>query len=216
MRLNIISDLHMEFDEYKYDLPESDVLVLAGDICNDAWIEKPNVIHVPGNHEYYGRKLKTYNEVKIIGSVRFLCSTLWTDFNLHGDQPLGMFVALRGMEDYNCILGLKPADTLKEHVKSLDFLRTNLEIPFSGKTIVVTHHAPSPNSIHSKYEGNQLNPAFASDLDDFILKYQPAMWIHGHVHDSFDYKIGETSIVCNPKGYYDENPNFDPYLIKEV
>ena len=77
---------------------------------------------------------------------------------------------------------------------------------------MVTHHAPSIRSIADRYKLDPVSAAFASNMDDFILEYQPRLWIHGHTHESFDYKIGKTRVVCNPRGYAstEENKRFRP------
>ena len=82
--------------------------------------------------------------------------------------------------------------------------------------VVVTHHAPSPQSINEKYRGSPLNPAYASDLDHVIAQYQPAAWIHGHMHDPVDKMLGDTRLVCNPGGYNHERVNFNPNFMIEV
>ena len=98
------------------------------------------------------------------------------------------------------------------------WLAARLDEPHDGATVVVTHHAPSRRSIHPRFAGTLLNVCFASDADH--LGGRPALWIHGHVHDSFDYDLRGTRVVCNPRGYardgVPENPAFDPDLCIEV
>jgi len=76
----------------------------------------------------------------------------------------------------------------------------------------VTHHAPSIQSIVDRYRADPVSAAFASNMDDFILEHKPLLWIHGHTHESFDYEIGKTRVVCNPRGYAstEENQQFRP------
>ena len=82
--------------------------------------------------------------------------------------------------------------------------------------VVITHHAPTPRSIAPRFHGNALNPAFASNLERLIVRYQPALWIHGHMHNSVDVTLGETRVVANPAGYNrGENPGYDPALCIE-
>jgi Icc-related predicted phosphoesterase len=88
--------------------------------------------------------------------------------------------------------------------------------PFRGPTVVITHHAPHPNSVNSRFVGDPLNPAFVSDLGDLIARHQPDLWLHGHTHCSGDYRLGRTRVICNPAGYGRENPAFDPTLVVEV
>jgi len=86
------------------------------------------------------------------------------------------------------------------------------------KNVVVTHHLPSAKSSDSRYRDSSLNPAYYSHLDEWIEERDIALWVHGHTHVSNDYMIGDTRVVCNPRGYYmhDENPNFSPSLVVEV
>jgi Icc-related predicted phosphoesterase len=155
--------------------------------------------------------------------VRFIGVILWTDFALYGTPSRSMAAALEQIEDYRVIQiergyelrRLLPADTARLHRAALKFLEEELRKPFDGPTVVITHHAPSPRSIAEKFRDSLLNPAFASNLERFIVAHQPALWIHGHMHDSFDYSIGKTRVVCNPRGYFPNelNPIFDPKLV---
>lgn len=73
--------------------------------------------------------------------------------------------------------------------------------PFDGETVVVTHHAPLSKAVVPRFAINRLTPAFASGLESLVDTGQPALWIHGHTHNSFDYGIYNTRVVCNPRGY---------------
>ena len=87
------------------------------------------------------------------------------------------------------------------------------------KTVVVTHHAPSALSVPERFRGETLNGAYYSNLEDIMLdNHQIVYWTHGHTHDSFEYEVGSTTVVCNPFGYYykEENKNFNPNLVKEI
>ena len=99
------------------------------------------------------------------------------------------------------------------------WLEAELQRPFDGPTVVVTHHAPSPRSIHARFEGSPLNGCFVSDLER-LMGPRVSLWIHGHTHDSFDYTVRGTRVVCNPRGYVlqgaVENAAFDPALVVEV
>lgn len=205
------------------------------------------VIYVPGNHEYYGHrryhrhleKMKEKaafmraeghgvvhvlnNEAVVIDGVRFLGATLWTDFDLFGTPHLSMMAAQREMNDYDNIekvqqVRLRAEDTQSFHLESRFFLTETMREPFDGKTVVVTHHAPSEQSSHPRYRGSPLNPAYASRLESVICNYAPALWVHGHMHDSSDYMVCDTRVVCNPRGYvgHELNPGFDPQLVLEV
>ncbi len=200
------------------------------------------IVAVLGNHEHYrafysetldeARRLAPAhgitlleNEAAMFAGVRLLGCTLWTDYRLDGadQQAAAMAQARHGMNDHRMIgwrkrpwQRFRPEETLALHLVSRRFLADALAEPYAGPTVVVTHHAPHPGSVHPRYAGDLLNPAFASDLTDLITAAQPALWLHGHVHSSIDYRVGVTRILCNPHGYGRENPAFDPQLVVEV
>jgi predicted phosphodiesterase len=175
--------------------------------------------------------------VPIIDGVRFLGCTLWTDYELNGDAWLAMLAAGMGLNDHKLIGARNPVDgkvssfkardALQRHRTERAWLESQLAIEHDGPTVVVTHHGCAPGSVDPRYLGDrafeQLNPAFTSDLTAVIERYQPALWIHGHTHDSRDYMVGDTRVVCNPKGYGPEQPGgrienraFDPQLVIDV
>jgi Icc-related predicted phosphoesterase len=85
------------------------------------------------------------------------------------------------------------------------------------KIVVVTHHAPSANSLAPADRQHWISSAFASHLDEFVVESKAALWIHGHVHTAQDYDLGETRVVCNPRGYPgEEQTGFDTGMIVEV
>lgn len=203
--------------------------------------------YLPGNHEFYGahyqglwtelrRCVAEYEHVYLldndaieIDGVRILGSVLWTDFMLFGSD-LGtvgrcLHDAKHGMLDFDRIRfhggnWLTPADTVRLHRESAAFLAEALNTRFHGSTVVVTHHLPSMRSVADRFKRELMSAAFASNLDHLVAKAD--LWIHGHTHDSFDYRIGKCRVVCNPRGYpyrlknrY-ENPDFDPAKIVQV
>jgi Icc-related predicted phosphoesterase len=123
------------------------------------------------------------------------------------DQHVSSIAAADTMNDYRLIRHsgtyrrLSPKDTRMYHFRSVRKLTEFLKAGDPARTIVVTHHAPSIKSIVDRYKSDPVSAAFASNMDDFILEHQPRLWIHGHTHESFDYKIGQTRVVCNPRGY---------------
>jgi Icc-related predicted phosphoesterase len=192
-----------------------------------------DVLYIKGNHEYYGYNYEgthnvleenlpegihlMENSVVKISDWVFLCATLWTDFRK--ENPLEMMEASRYMNDYKTIrIGsnyrkLRPEDTLEFHKKSKQFLLDTLPMFENQKVWVLSHHAPSYQSIHPKYRMETVNGSYASHLDDFILSHpQIKYFSHGHTHESMSYTIGECRVICNPRGYYPSqmNPNFDP------
>jgi Icc-related predicted phosphoesterase len=96
-----------------------------------------------------------------------------------------------------------PEDAYEEHQKMVQYIRTVIEGKYDKKFVVVGHHAPSRMSTHPRYADDELmNGGYSSSLDDFIMDHpQIKAWTHGHTHEPFDYMIGSTRIVCNPRGY---------------
>jgi UDP-2,3-diacylglucosamine pyrophosphatase LpxH len=247
----------------------ADALVLAGDItvlnlCN--WAVHPGedcnemegwfvdrladyelVLHVPGNHEYYGgtflnyqskfaewtqhinaiAKARGYKGIFYCGDrytvmkdgVKFICATLWTDF--HRNDPMVSMRALQMMSDYSQIKfdkkRLLPAQILQEHEESRAFIEKEIA-NYDGKKVVVTHHAPSAQSVHAVYKSRDLdNYLYYSDLDHLVE--QVDLWCHGHTHRCFDYNIGKGRVVCNPRGYFPYETGktgFDPLKVIEL
>lgn len=201
MKIQLLSDLHLEFDIFNLTANDADVIVLAGDIGEGHtgldWalntIKNKPVIYVLGNHEYYNHNYTfLVNELKakakntnvsilenddvIIDDVRFLGCTLWTDFNLNNNAELAKAYAYRAMSDYQAIRYnrdrlLMPEDTAKANRASLTWLLKQLELTVKEKTVVVTHHAPFTKSIAPMYKGNPLNPAFINDLEEILSVY---------------------------------------------
>jgi Icc-related predicted phosphoesterase len=197
-------------------------------------------VYVAGNHEFYKNSIKEGLEdgrsaaaqfpdvhfledgLVTIGGVRFVGATLWTDYRIEGHPEVAMFHARERMNDYRQIARqyhpwqrFVPEAAYRMHQQSRLFIDAALKAD-PVKTVVVTHHLPHARSIPDKFKGDLLNAAYASDLSDVIEAGQPALWLHGHTHESCDYMIGETRIVCNPRGYEDENGNFDPALIVQA
>jgi Icc-related predicted phosphoesterase len=120
-----------------------------------------------------------------------------------------------------------PAIAREIHLQQKEWLRAKLDEPFDGKTVVVTHHAPAPASLHPMYERDLVSTAFISDLSDMLGS--AALHIHGHTHHSFDYDVRGTRVIANPMGYCKgakivsspdelqrENPSFNPQLVVEL
>lgn len=189
------------------------------------------VIYVLGNHEFYGEALPKHidklkeqtqgtnihileNESLHIQGIQFLGCTLWTNFNLFGNPGIAGHIAALEMTDYKRIRlspsfrKLRPADTTGFHHKSLHWLKESMKKPAGEKRVIVTHHAPSKLSIPHAHGEDMVSAAYASDLDAFVAESGALLWIHGHVHTQTDYNIGNTRVVCNPRGYPDE-PNND-------
>lgn len=254
MKLHILSDLHLGVQGMDRPRTDADAVVLAGDIARPreavAWalgFDQP-VLYVPGNHEFYGGSIEGTtlelrrlcdgtrihvldNRSLVLAGVRFLGTTLWTDFKLDGEgmrRVEAMAEGQRLMRDFSRIrIGmpseaavLTPQDTADLYAANSAWLEEETAKPHGGPTVVITHHAPSPRSIHPRFAASRLNACFVSDAERLVQASRASLWIHGHTHDSFDYRLDGTRVVCNPRGYakdgVNENPAFDPGLIVEV
>lgn len=252
MKLNVLSDLHLSRGPLAIPENDADLVVLAGDIARPrgavSWASgfaKP-VLYVPGNHEFYGSSLAaTTSRLHelcagtpvqllddgecIIDGVRFLGSTLWTDFQLFGDSGRAMAAAaaMSYMRDFSRIrlddasdAPFTPDACAARFARHAAWLASQLDEDHDGPTVVITHHAPSRQSIAARFEGSPINACFVSDAEHLLGAPRVQAWIHGHTHDSFDYRIAGTRVVCNPRGYVKdgvlENARFDPDFIVEV
>ena len=207
-----------------------------------AWPDK-RVVYVPGNHEFYGAQRQDVlamlrlsaqrhavdfldNDEVIIDGVRFLGCTLWTDFLLFGEDEKknAMFDGQQALNDFRVIFEgewhFSAQDSINLHQESVNWLEMKLKHePFSGPTIVVTHHAPSWESVVPKYRHDLVSACFASRLDH-LLGFSE-LWIHGHTHSSLDYMAGDTRVICNPRGYVryeggEENSDWNPSLLIDL
>ena len=256
MRIQILADLHVDAGGlHRPQLAAgADMLIVAGDVCAGVATGfqilrhyvpiAPPIVMVLGNHEFYGfgyaKELARAraaapahnihlleNAAVVIGGVRFVGASLWTDYDLFGadNRDDCMRTAAMGLNDHR-LIGLttggssdrrfQPLDALALHRQSRMYLDRALAAPHAGPTVVVTHHAPHADSVAPQYRNSLLTAAFVSDLSPLIEERQPTLWVHGHTHTSFDYRVGATRIICNPAGYGRENPAFDPALVVEV
>jgi Icc-related predicted phosphoesterase len=219
--------------------PERSITWLAEHVC-----PYMPVVFVAGNHEYYhagyteslarGREVAAgienlhvleNGEVKI-DDVLFSGATLWTDFELMGHRPFVVHYCELMTNDYHEIalmrkprrVRLRVPHTVNFHRESRKFLEGFLDRHRGSCTVVVTHHAPSRYSIAPRFENDISSAAFASDLAALIIERGPAVWVHGHLHDRFDYKLGKTRVLCNPKGNPGERhfEDFDFAKVVEV
>lgn len=243
-RFQIASDLHLEFykdggralleDRIAWDAT-AEAVVLAGDIgrCGDGigsleaafrfLAERfPRVLYVPGNHEFYGceaedalEQLRTLaatvptltllepGVVADVGGTRVIGATLWFA------ETRAARVMERTLADFRAIGGFKPwvYEQNRAHIAWLSDAMQEGDL-------VVTHHLPSPRSIASRFEGDPMNCYFLCNVSSLILNRRPALWVHGHTHDSVDYDLYKTRIVANPYGYPHElNPGHQALVI---
>ena len=254
-KLWLMSDLHRDYAEWHPPafVPDADVCVVAGDVGERllkslAWLRDTlaplmPVVYVAGNHDFYRegvvearREAREHaadypgvhfldDSAVVLGGVRFVGATLWTDFALNGNQASGMSYAGARMNDYKRVKFSKvpferftPTRSCGLHHASRRYLDETLSQPFDGPTVVVTHHAPHRDSLDPRRPAadRYVDPAYATDMSETMLKHGPDLWLHGHVHVCNDYTVGSTRVVSNPRGYGNENPGFVPGLVLEV
>lgn len=248
MKIKLLSDLHFEFhmdygDKFLRNLePDgADVCVLAGDIAQHRLKDKSkpqmirlldrfaeifeHVIFVPGNHDFIGFQHQLYDSMLRVGTknksnvhylnrdvveidgIRFVGTTLWYRWVSEA--------MAKGWIDFDLIPGFY-SHYVEENNKNLNFLRDEVQ----EGDVVITHHLPSHLSVPPKYKNHPQNCFFVCDVEDIIQEKKPALWLHGHTHSGFDYMLGDTRVVCNPRGYPLKNgtmetPEFDPGHIIE-
>lgn len=259
MKLKILSDLHIGIDNLQNTSAlredDEDLIIAAGDIderCPIEWLRykfptKP-IIFVPGNHEYYsGLAMATQdqgfedtaallgvhalnNKSVTIDGVKFIGTTLWTNFGLYGEhnREKCMQLAEKWIVDFVRIrldpvtrFTTESARALYE--RSAGFLIDELIKSDPTKTVVVTHFAPHERSVAPRFKNDYLTPYFVNNMGALMGKMK--LWVHGHTHTSFDYEVGDSSghpllpktrVVANPSGYRGETKTFNPNLIVEI
>ena len=176
-------------------------------------------------------------EMVQLGGVSFIGGTLWTDMNkedsitlLHmkgmmndfrcvqnSNKP-GRRTTLKDGEQYEYKALFTPEDAVVDHKKMIEYIRLMIEGKFDQKFVVVGHHSPSKLSTKPQYENETImNGGYSSDLSEFILDHpQIKLWTHGHTHHKFDYMIGSTRIVCNPRGYINYEPEADSFELQFI
>jgi len=205
----------------------------------------PHVIYIMGNHEHYNgdfqksaqlirNEVAQYanfhfldKETKVIGDVTFIGGTLWTDMNK--EDPITLWDISRMMNDFRVVKNsarivgqsdnpsrFLPDDAVEDHKAMLTFI--NETVKGEGKFVVVGHHAPSKQSTKPRYQGDVImNGGYSSDLTEFILdRPQIKLWTHGHTHDTFDYMVGSTRVVCNPRGYDAYEERADEFKLQYI
>jgi UDP-2,3-diacylglucosamine pyrophosphatase LpxH len=204
------------------------------------------VYYIMGNHEhYYGifdYTAETLREflvgtnvtlldkewVKLAEGWSLFGGTLWTNYN--NRDWFAMHAARDMMNDHTIIKKITPEDRVGRFLPAdaADEFDATMKAFIDGiydmeriddKKIVMTHHAPCGQSVHPRFRGEEMNHAYFSELsgemlDNETIKY----WIHGHTHDTFDYRVGECRVLCNPRGYVgvELNKDFNPEFEVEI
>ena len=249
MRIHILSDLHHEEREkLDVPETGADVVILAGDIDEGTsgvrWALETfrvPVLYVLGNHEPYGattlaeleqeiRQLTEgthvrllQNTTEIIGGVRFAGGTLWADYKVTGNQEEVIQLA-SNKSDFRKIRiddperEFTPTELIGLHAQARAFLAKELATPFDGKTVVATHFGSSPRALLPQHSTYPTRGTYSSDMED-LMGSPVNLWVHGHIHDSLDFDVRGTRVVCNPRGGLGPksyNPDFNPGLVVEL
>ena len=232
MNLQIVSDLHFEAQKdggrallSRIYSKTTDVLVIAGDLDDSYHItdsirivcekfKKALVIFVPGNHDFYGADIRRmldkfsrleqrvsnyrclYNSSLLVSDRRFIGRTLW--FPRTEETQLNKF----NLNDFYYIKNFEN-DVHVHNTAAIAFLQ-RAKLMYS---YVITHHLPTQRSIPGKDRDKKTNVFYVNSLDDLIFLRKPFCWIHGHIHESFDYMYYRTRVICNPFGYTGKKQN---------
>ena len=215
-----------------YDIIDSPYKILSArirDFFETVSKTYETVLWIPGNHEFYGGNIATAviraqkwldqenlnnillgNKISgMVGDVRVIGATLWTDYNKQ--DPVAMFDASRNMSDFReiensisgCSVMLSPAQVYDIHVDHNQFITSELIRAQSDgvPAVVMTHHAPSTLS-NQAYPHSNLTYAYCNTGVDHLFDYPGLrVWVHGHLHNAVDYPIHETRILSAPRGY---------------
>jgi len=208
--------------------------------------EFPNVIYIMGNHEHYNGDFATTHSILqerlgyltnlnildkqrvTIGDLTFVGGTLWTDMN--GEDRHTLYSIRKMMNDFRCVKNsnkmqdkdhipkFTPENAVEDHRSMLKLIHKELILNPDGKFVVIGHHAPSKKSTHPRYQDDTImNGGYSSSLDFWIEdRPQIKLWTHGHTHEPFDYVIGETRVVCNPRGYDGYEQRADDFKLKFI
>jgi Icc-related predicted phosphoesterase len=205
-----------------------------GDYANTITTLRDRLGYIPNLHILDKEMVK-------FGDVTFIGGTLWTDMNK--EDPITLNAMSGMMNDFRCVTNsnrvvnykvyndpenpniptfkervaaFSPDDAVVDHKKMVEYIRMMIEGKFDQKFVVVGHHAPSKLSTHPRYADEVImNGGYSTSLDEFIMDHpQIKLWTHGHTHENFDYMIGSTRIVCNPRGYDGYEDRADRFELK--
>lgn len=256
MKMGVLSDLHLEGSNMELDNPGWDCLIIPGDLSADLDLveyffayKAPDIpiVYVMGNHEYEGRSLAGTkkimkqilssfpnvhlldNESVIINGVKFIGSTLWSNFELDGidNKSQNMNWARTNVVDFSAISyddagyrrKLTPEQMVKMNEQAQKFLEFELKHnPFDGEKVVVTHFAPHPHSVAQEHRHKMC--AYWVNNMEHLMGFS-RYWFHGHTHNSFNYEVEGTQVICNARGFsrlfnISSNTEFDKAMSLEV
>ena len=209
-------DVAHTYNTLKYNLDYGNLHILEKEtwthqghtfICGTLWTDMnrsdPLTLSYTRNAMNDFREVLNSNRMVVRNVPVYERNPLWTDDGKNGGQyskdATGAMINI-GYKSKEEPARWTPEDSVLDHEKMLAYVDHSTRDP--GSYIVVGHHCPSELSVAPQYKGDLLNGAFRSKLDDFIeARPQIKYWLHGHTHHNFNYWIGETRVVCNPRGY---------------
>lgn len=235
------SEVNMLLEPFMYLADQVDGVLLAGDIASGRTNVKQilrkfaarykKVFYVPGNHEYYGTSMEGFDSIDMpeddnihilnpgmahVGDVTIIGATLWTDFQ---DDPFAILAAKSMIADFRLIKYFQPRLAAERFRNELAFIKYAYENT-PGKKLIMTHFLPAKECISERFRNSSdlLNKYFANELDSWIAEMRDTTWVFGHTHDSMDFMLGDTHLLCNPYGYFgsEVNPEFNNLKIIEV
>lgn len=167
---------------------------------------KPNY----GTIRFMDNSVFTYHVPSSKHSIRFICSTLWSDISRVKEEEKQI---RNVVNDYKCIMDFTPERSRELFKRSSAFINENLATVSSEESrnitdIVVTHHAPTMIGVSNpKYADSPLSSAFSSDFKYDSHKRPPYAWIFGHTHHNvarYDRNLS-TTLLSNQVGYPGED-----------
>jgi predicted phosphodiesterase len=232
----------------------TDVVIVAGDTCQDlvsavetlrrAYPPPTGIVMVAGNHELWSKRLSfeehfeegiaaadahdvrlLENDVELVGGVRLLGCTLWTDYELYGEplREVAMRSAAHTMLDHRRTkwsrepwARFRPAEARILHKESGSFLERELAKPHDGPTVCICHHAMTLDAVSPSAQRSVLSAAYASEWLPMIDCFQPDLTVTGHTHHAMDLRRGNARMVSNPAGYPGEGSAFRPSFVVQL
>lgn len=198
--------------------PNKPVCMVAGNhehynyIVDDAIQGMASVARTMPNIHFLNRDVYTTSDFE--KPIRVIGATLWTDYNLYGTQHLSMLHAEKCIYDFQCIYKsmqrdlIRAKDVLEWHKRDKEWIQQEMDKPFDGITIVMTHHTPVSFGDHPKYMGGPNSPAFLSNLDNMFTREDLDLVVWGHTHWSVDKTFGNTRFISSQTGYLNNQYSF--------
>jgi predicted phosphodiesterase len=237
MRIGYMSDIHLRFNkDYEAFIatqaPSVDVQIIAGDVIDGIFdldllrslfrrFPMP-LVFVPGNHEFFQKEIHPFETERRLKSLErefpnlhVLISESWQV--PEGPRIVGATMWYRATPEMSWRHGtwadFRFVQDIIAYTNERFAVDNDLLINVKEGDVVVTHMLPSWKCVDPRFEGAKTNELFVRNVEPIIRDNKPSVWIHGHTHSPVDTWVGETHILCNPRGTIraagPENPGFD-------